>query len=100
MSRYLITYHGSGMPEDPAQMEEAKAAFGAWVGQAGAALVDAGAPVRMATQVAAGDKTDPVAIGGYSILNAESEEDAVALLRTHPYVARGGTLQLNEVLDV
>jgi hypothetical protein len=100
MSRYLVTYHGSGMPEDPAQMEQAKAAFGAWVGEAGNALADPGAPLRMVTQVAAGDATDPVAIGGYSILGAASLDDAVALLRTHPYVARGGTLQVNEVLDV
>ena len=29
MSKFLITYHGSGMPDDPAIMEQAKAAFGA-----------------------------------------------------------------------
>ena len=27
MSRFLVTYHGSGMPEDPAVMEQVKAAF-------------------------------------------------------------------------
>jgi hypothetical protein len=54
----------------------------------------------MVTQVAAGDATDPVQIGGYSIVVAASLDDAVALLQTHPYVARGGTLQVNQVIEV
>jgi hypothetical protein len=40
MSRFLVTYHSSGMPDDPELMEQAKAAFGAWVAEAGDAIVD------------------------------------------------------------
>jgi hypothetical protein len=43
MSRFLVAYHGSGMPDDPELMEQAKAAFGAWVAEAGDAIVDPGA---------------------------------------------------------
>jgi hypothetical protein len=100
MAKYLITYHGSGMPDDPALLEQAKAAFGRWVMEAGDALVDPGAPVHMATQVATGDATDPTEIGGYSIVQTDGLDAAVALLQTHPYVARGGTLQVNEILEV
>jgi hypothetical protein len=100
VSRFLVTYHGSGMPDDPELMEKAKAAFGAWVAEAGDALVDPGAPLQMVKQVAAGDAPAPVEIGGYSIVEADSVDAVVALLRTHPYVARGGTLQVNQVLEV
>jgi hypothetical protein len=31
---------------------------------------------------------------------AASVNDAVALLKTHPFAARGGTLQVNDVLAI
>ena len=100
MNRFLVTYHGSGMPDDPALMEQAKMAFGNWVAGAGDAIVDPGAPVRMVTQVATEGGTEAVEIGGYSIIQADSIEDATAVLSSHPYVARGGRLQVNQILDV
>jgi hypothetical protein len=101
MSKFLITYHGSGMPDDPALMEQAKAAFGSWVAGAGDAIVDPGAPVQTVTQVATeGGATEAVQIGGYSIIQADSVDDARAMLSSHPYVARGGTLQVNQILEV
>jgi hypothetical protein len=100
VSKFLVTYHGSGMPDDPELMEQAKAAFGKWVVEAGDALVDPGAPLHMVTQVASGHATDPIQIGGYSIVETDSLDAAVALLQTHPYVARGGTLQVNQILEV
>jgi hypothetical protein len=100
VSRFLVTYHGQGMPEDPTLMEQAKAAFIAWVGDSGDAIVDPGAPVHMVTQVSDGSPTPPAEIGGYSIIQAGSPDEAAAVLRKHPYVGRGGTLQLNQILDV
>ena len=100
MSRFLVTYHGSGMPDDPALIEQAKAAFGSWVAGAGDAIVDPGAPVNMVTQVATEGATEAVQIGGYSIIQADSVDAAKAVLSSHPYVARGGTLQVNQILEV
>ena len=100
MARFLVTYHGSGMPDDPELMEQAKAAFGKWVGEAGSAIVDPGAPVQMVSQVASGKPEDSVEIGGYSIIDADDADAAVAVLQSHPYVARGGTLQVSQVLAV
>jgi len=100
MSKFLVTYHGSGMPDDPKLMEQAKAAFGAWLGGAGDAVVDPGAPVHMVTQVSSGNATEPAEIGGYPIIQADSPDAALAVLQSHPYVARGGTLQVNQVLEV
>jgi hypothetical protein len=100
VSKFLVTYHGSGMPDDPELMEQAKAAFGAWLGEAGDAVVDPGAPVQMVTQVSSGSVTDPAEIGGYSIIQADSPDAAAAVLKSHPYVTRGGTLQVNQVLEV
>ena len=86
------------MPTDPAQMEKIQAAFGAWLAGAGKALTDAGAPVRPATQVANGKPGPRVEIGGYSVIEADDVEGAAAVLKSHPFVARGGTLQVDELV--
>jgi hypothetical protein len=88
------------MPADPGQAAQARAAFGEWVARAGEAVVDPGAPLRSATQVASGEASPKVEIGGYSVIEAPSLEAAVGVLRSHPFVARGGTLQLHEAMPV
>ena len=54
----------------------------------------------MVTQVASGATTDAAQIGGYSIIQADDADAAAAVLASHPYVARGGTLQVNQILAV
>jgi hypothetical protein len=98
MAKYLVTYHGAGGPTDPDMMAQAAAAFGQWLQEAGSAVVDPGAPVHMVKQVATGAPTDAVEIGGYSIIEAPSLEAAEDILRIHPFVGRGGTLQVNEIV--
>ena len=101
MSRFLVTYHGgSGAPASAEQAEQMKAAFGRWLAGAGSAVVDPGAPLRPATQVANGSPLPRVAIGGYTIIEAADAAAAMEILRTHPFVARGGTLQVDEAASI
>ena len=87
------------MPSDPAQMEKIRAAFGAWLAEAGSAVTDPGAPLRPVTQIANGTPEARVAIGGYTVVEADDVDGAVAVLRSHPFVARGGTLQVDELVS-
>jgi hypothetical protein len=67
---------------------------------AGTAVIDPGAPVATVSQVAAGEPADEVSVNGYSIIEAADSDAAIALLQTHPFVGRGGTLQLSEFIAV
>jgi hypothetical protein len=100
VSKYLVTYFGGGKPSTPEQAQQIKEAFGHWLAKAGKAVVDPGAPLRPATQVANGHAHPMVEIGGYSVVEAPSLEDAVAILKSHPFVARGGTLQVDEAVSI
>ncbi len=100
MSKFLVTYHGGSMPADAAQADKVKEAFGQWLASAGSAVVDPGAPLKPATQVANGTPLSRIAIGGYSVIEAEDVDAALAVLRTHPFVARGGTLQVDEAVSI
>lgn len=100
MSKFLITYHNSQMPNDPAVMEQAKIAFGNWLQQAGKSVIDPGAPLQMVKQVSAGSPSSAVEVGGYSIIEAADENEAAKILKTHPFITRGGTLQVNRIISI
>ena len=103
MPKYLITYHGGeGMPADPEQRQQAIAAFGAWAQGVGGAMVDPGAPLGEARAISAAGVTaarpsEPMS--GYTVLQTDSLDDAVGLVKDHPFVTRGGSLQVSETIN-
>jgi hypothetical protein len=100
MSKFLVTYHGAGAPT-PEEAQQAMAAFMAWAQSAGDALVDPGAPLGPAKTVSAGGVADGAAdgpAGGYSILECADIDSAVQLVRDHPFVLRGGSLQVSTAI--
>ena len=102
MPRFLVTYHGgSGMPESEEGRQQVNAAFGAWADATGKALVDPGAVLGASRTVSTGSVTNGAAEGpanGYSILDAADLDSAVDLVRAHPFVGRGGSLQVSEAV--
>jgi hypothetical protein len=98
MARFLVTYHGGGMPEDDNARQQAMAAFAKWVEQTGKALIDPGAPLgppRTVSSAAVKDGPAAGPFGGYSVIEAGDLDAAVDLVRHHPFVERGGSLQLS-----
>ncbi|HEY8642947.1 MAG TPA: YciI family protein [Candidatus Dormibacteraeota bacterium] len=67
---------------------------------AGKAVIDPGAPLRPGTRVCKGEATPQVMIGGYSVIEATNLDQAREILKEHPFVARGGTLQVDEAMGV
>ena len=97
MPKFLVTYHGAGAPT-PEQAQEAMAAFMTWASSTGDALVDPGAPLGPAKTVTAASVSDGPAAGpanGYSIVQAPDLDSAVNLVKGHPFVSRGGALQVS-----
>jgi hypothetical protein len=104
MAKYLITYHGGqGMPADPEVARQAIAAFQAWVGRVGNAMLDPGAPVAQSKTVSAdavADGQTAGSVGGYTLIEAPTLDDAVQLVQDHPFLTRGGSLQVSEAVDL
>jgi hypothetical protein len=101
MAKFLITYHGGGdMPADPAQREQMLSAFMTWAATVGDSMVDPGAPLgpaKLVTSDGVSDDTED-GVGGYTLLSADSVNDAVEKVRNHPFISRGGTLRVAESL--
>jgi hypothetical protein len=102
MSRYLFAYRGgAGMAETPEDQEKVMAAWGAWFGQLGDAVVDGGAPFGAGTSVTSSDGSGPAgALGGYSIVSAPTLEGAVALTEGCPILGEGGTVEVYECIEM
>lgn len=97
MAHYLLLYRSdpaamAAMPQPtPEQMEEMNAAWLGWRDRAGAAIVDFGNPTSPVSEGA------DASVGGYSLVEAESKDAALALLAGHPHAAMGGTIDVYEV---
>jgi hypothetical protein len=101
MPTFLVTYHGGSFPADEEGRQQVMAAFGAWVGKVGNALTDPGAPLGPSMTVSSGGVRAGDAegrVGGYSVISADDMDAAVDLVRDHPFVARGGSLQVTEAV--
>ena len=106
MAKYLFVYHSHGAkpPTDPAEQKKAMDAWGAWFGSMGAAVIDGGNPVGKSSTVKSdgslieGGGANPVS--GYSLIEASSLQDAHKKAKGCPMLARGGTIEIAETLDM
>src|SRR5262245_11521426 len=98
MGKYVLAYQGGGMAETEAAQQEAMAAWGAWFGELGAAIVDPGAPFGAGSAVGGGPATS--ALTGYSILQADDLAAAVKLAEGCPVIRDGGSVHVYEAIDM
>ena len=99
MARFLVTYYAGDMPSDPVSIADARGAFRRWAQKVGPALADVGAPVRSATTIAGEGARDRVAgqpFMGWSVIEAADSDAAVRLMQDHPFISRGGVMQISE----
>ena len=104
MAKYLLVYHGGGMPDSEEESAKVMAAWGAWFGQLGASVIDGGAPTGPNSTVANdgsvsdGGGANPAT--GYSLIDADSMEDAAAKAKGCPILASGGSIEVCATIDM
>jgi hypothetical protein len=92
------------MPETDAQRAQVMEAWGKWMGQVGAGLVDGGNPVSQTKTIASsgavsnGGGANPAT--GYSIIKADNLDAAVALAKGCPILLGGGNIEVAETFNV
>lgn len=104
MADYLFTYHGGGMPETEEEGAKVMAAWEAWMGGLGSALVQPGNPVGPSATIAAdgttGPSQGPDTVTGYSIVSAGSLDDALVLAKGCPILTDGGSVEVGEIMPM
>ena len=74
-----------------------------WNDKAGKAVVDLGAPLGMGRTVTnSGNSKAPQGVSGYTIMEAESMDKVVSLLKDHPHFMTPGmsTIEVYEAMPV
>ncbi len=102
MAKYLLAYHGGGMPETPEAQAKVTADWGAWFGRLGAAVADPGNPVSQAKTINAdrsvsGDGRS--SLSGYSVISAGSLDEAISLAKGCPVLEGGATIEVCETFE-
>ena len=104
MAKFLFVYHGSGKPESKADHEKAMAAWGAWFGAMGKAVINGGNPVGKSWTVKSNGSVvkdggaNPAS--GYSLIEAIDYDAAAAMAKGCPLLAKGGSVEIAEAIDM
>jgi hypothetical protein len=104
MTNFVLIYTGGGMPESKEEQEAVMAAWGAWYGALGEAIVDGGNPFGGSKSVSADGVSDGPASSppatGYTVISAESLDAAVAKVQGHPHIKYGGQVSVYETFQM
>ena len=99
MSKYMVFYSTSGaMRAQMAAIPPEQSAAGmqewmTWGERVGDRLVDMGSPLE-------NDGDEDVQVSGYSVIEADSQEQLDGFLEGHPHTAAGGTISTQRFMDL
>ena len=98
MAKFVFAYTGgAGMAQTDEEMQATMAQWGQFLGGIGAALIDGGNPFAESATVSAGGavvSAGASGLGGYSIIEADSLDAAVALTKGCPNLTSGGNVEV------
>ena len=102
MGKFVLTYLGGSMAATPAEQEAVMAKWGQWFGELGSAVTEVGNPFGTSTAIRSDEtRGDAKAnASGYSVVSAESLEDAAALAKGCPILAVGGSVDIYEAIEM
>jgi hypothetical protein len=103
MANFVLLYTGGGMPEDEAEQAAILQAWGAWYDKLGSAVADPGNPFTplaksIASDGSVSDGPGPLGMmsSGYSIITADSLDEAIVMAKGCPMLEGGGQISVFE----
>ncbi|HEU0238218.1 MAG TPA: hypothetical protein VKB59_19980 [Micromonosporaceae bacterium] len=102
MAKFVYLYTGGQMADTPEDQEKAMQEWGAWFGKLGAAVKDMGNPFGASATVSGSGSTGHGTshAGGYSIVEADSLEDAKTKAIGCPVLTGGGAVEVYEAIPM
>lgn len=103
MPNFLLAYHGGGVPSNEEAEVAMLEAWNDWMASNADALLDIGTPIGTSRTIASdgsvSDTTDNQ-ITGFAIIEADDEGAALAIARSCPVLAEGGSIELSELAEM
>lgn len=103
MAQYIFAYHGGSAPSDPAEVEKVMAAWNDWYGSMGDKVAHGGGPCGPSKTVSSGGTSDGGGanpLSGFTIVSADSMEEACKMAAGCPINNEGGNVEVCEVIEM
>jgi len=102
MAKYVLAYTGGRIADTDEERQERMAAWQTFLGGLGDSLIDMGNPFGASATVTAGggNGSAPNHLSGYSIITANSLEEATEKAKGAPVLDGGGTVEVYEALEI
>ena len=103
MTKFVFAYHGGKAPESPEEGAKVMAAWQAWFGSMGDAVVDGGNPVGPSKTVSSGGVADNGGsnpLSGYTLIDVADIDAAVKHAQGCPILQDGGSVEVAEAMEM
>jgi len=105
MAKFVLLYTGGGMPETEAEQAQVMQDWADWYTNLGSAVADPGNPIgpvskKIASNGDASDGSVVPMVSGYTILSADSLDEAVKMAQKCPVLKGGSEISVFETFDV
>lgn len=103
MAKYIIIYLGGNLPSSPEEGQRHFEKYRMWLSSLGDAVISPANPLK-ATSVVNPDGTvtagSTTAMSGFTIIEANSQEAALEMAKSCPFLEIGGTLEVSELIQM
>lgn len=103
MSKYIITYLGSLKPMSQEEGQQHMSKYQNWLVSLGNSVISPANPLKNTNTINPdGSVTSggTSSMSGFSIIEANSEEEALSIAKSCPYLEVGGTLEVSELMEM
>ena len=105
MAKFVLLYTGGGMPESEAEQAKVMQDWADWYTSLGSAVADPGNPIgpvskKISSSGAVSDGSSKPLVTGYTILSADSLDEAVKMAKRCPVLKGGSEISVFESFDV
>lgn len=103
MKQFVLVYLGGNHPTDPVAANKHMDQYMQWLSSLGDAVVVPMIPLKDTTTVRSSGEVEEggsSAMSGFTILKAESMNDALAIAQNCPFLEIGGSLEVSELMQM
>ena len=103
MTQYCITYLGGDHPSDPEEGKKHFAKYMEWIGSLGTAAISPMNPLKNTNTISSDRSVSEggtSTMSGYTIIEADSMDEALSLAKACPFLDVNGTLEVSELVQM
>ena len=103
MKQFVLVYLGGNQPTDPEAAQKHFTKYTEWLSSLGESLVVPTIPLKDTHNISPGGEVregGSSAMSGFTILKADSIDEALSIAKECPFLEIGGSLEVSEMMQV